>query len=93
MGFPIHTEALQLPHLGIAERALLTALQQRIFDLGMLTSAVIDKALEQLDDWALHVKVNHYCSNMDILESKHKTMAQLCVEIQVIMEDIHSSIY
>ena len=60
VGEPIFSEPLRLPHPGIAERALLTAPQQRVFDPGMLTSTVIDQALEQLDDWVLHAEVDRY---------------------------------
>ena len=90
---PIFSEPLRLPHPGIAERALLTAPQQRVFDPGMLTSVVIDQTLEQLDDWALRAEVDRYRFNVDQLEAKHKTMVQLRAEIQAVTEDVHSSIY
>ena len=93
IGRPIFSEPLRLPHPGIAERVLLTAPQQHVFDPGMLTSNIINQALEQLDDWALRAEVDRYCFNVDQLEAKHKTMVQLRTEIQAITEDIHSSIY
>ena len=93
VGQPIFSEPLRLPHPGIAERALLTAPPQRVFDPGMLTSTVIDQTLEQLDDWALRAEVDRYRFNVDQLEAKHKTMVQLRAEIQSVTEDVHSSIY
>ena len=93
VGHPIFSEPLHLPHPGVAECVLLTAPQQRVFDPGMLTSNVIDQALEQLDNWALRAEVDRYRFNVDQLEAKHKTMVQLRTEIQAVTEDIHSSIY
>ena len=93
VGQPIFSEPLRLPHPGVAERVLLTAPQQRVFDPGMLTSTVIDQALEQLDDWVLRAEVDCYRFNVDQLEAKHKTMVQLQAEIQSVTEDVHSSIY
>ena len=58
MGSPIFSEPLHLPHPGVAKRVLLTAPQQRVFDPGMLTSTVIDQALEQLDNWALRAEID-----------------------------------
>ena len=93
IGHPVHTEPLRLPHLGDANRTLLMAPQQRTFDPGMLTSNLIDQALEQIDDWGLKAEVDRYRFNVDQMEAKHKTMVQLRAEIQGVTEDIHSSIY
>ena len=77
VGHPVHTEALRLPHPGTADRILLTAPQQRTFDPGMLTSTLIDQALEQIDDWGLKAEVDRYQFNVNQMEAKHKTMVQL----------------
>ena len=43
----------------------------------MVTTLIIDHALEDIDDWPLRAEVNRYCYYTNDLAAKHRTLAQL----------------
>ena len=74
---PVVTEQLRLPRRHTVLHPLLTAPQQRVFDPEMVTTLIIDHALEDIDDWPLRAEVNRYCYYTNDLAAKHRTLAQL----------------
>ena len=76
-GKPVVTEQLCLPRRHTIIHPLLTAPQQHVFNPGMVTSLIINQALEDLDNWPLRVEVDRYRYYTNDLEAKHRTLMQL----------------
>ena len=90
---PVVTEQLRLPRHHTIVHPFLTLPQQRVFDPSMVTSLIIDHALEDLDDWPLHTEVDWYRHYTNNLEAKHRTLAQLRAEIRTVTGEIHKSVF
>lgn len=59
----------------------------------MVTSLIINQALEDLDDWPLRVEVDRYSYYTNDLEAKHRTLMQLRAEIRTVTSKIHESVF
>ena len=90
---PVVTEQLRLPRRHTIVHPLLTLPQQHVFNPSMVTSLIIDHALEDLDDWPLRAEVDRYRHYTNDLEAKHRTLAQLQAEIRTVTGKIHESIF
>ena len=90
---PVVTEPLRLPRRHTIIHPLLTAPQQRVFDPEMVTTLIIDHALEDLDDWPLRAEVDRYRYYTNDLAAKHRTLAQLRAEIRTTTGELHESVF
>lgn len=90
---PVVTEQLRLPRRHTILHPLLTAPQQRVFDPEMVTTLIIDHALEDIDDWPLCAEVDRYRYYTNDLAAKHRTLTQLRAEIHTTTGEIHKSVF